>query len=469
MRISERTHAHSVFSLALIVFCVFALIKFSVRGPLRATWNSVDFRSLYVASLVCAQGLDCYDPEALKAGWLSAGVGAGQPSELELRALYPPTTYVLLRPMSYLSWRSAKLVWGLINIAALAILSLCTARVARLGSHRLLWLAAILLAMEPVSTGFMLGQPAIMCATMIAVSLLLVLSGAPILGGAFEGLAVALKPQLAGVVFVAYLINRRLLASVSAVVSFATILAIAFINLRGHPEWIRNYIQNIQHLEFATRWFKTNGYRPINPNLIELLNLRHPLDILSGDKTAAAYIALAIALGLSIAPARTLRRTSAPFDLQQCVSLLLILELLAVYHRAYDASVLAVPLAWSLAPQTPRGHAWPIWLGTALFILPSSVGVRDLGRMVHLPGAITSSVVWNAFIVPYQSWTLLAMAIWMNWLLSGGRVSSDPSQNVVDAGTQPAEGLRSFPPAGLRNQVTAQKAPIHEPAAANIT
>ena len=113
----------------LIAFCVFAVVKFTARGPVRAAWNSGDFRAVYVASRAWARGLDCYDPAALSSIWNSAGVGVGPAPQLELHALYPPTTYVLLSPISQLTWTSAKFIWAVINLLALVLLWFCLARI----------------------------------------------------------------------------------------------------------------------------------------------------------------------------------------------------------------------------------------------------------------------------------------------------------------------------------------------------
>ena len=192
-------------------------------------------------------------------------------------------------------------------------------------------------------------------------------------------------------------------------------------------------------MQFGSQEFETNGSFAGNSGLVQLINLRYPLFELIGNQSVAIYLGIPIALTIFSASAFALTRWRTDSALLPCVSLLQLLELIAIYHRGYDAIVLAFPIAWSLAARTPRSRAWPIWVGATLFMLPSGVAVNELGRTTWFPHWISSAVLWNAFVVPYQAWTLLAMSLWMTWCVLNQPARADSRFVDLPTESQPAE------------------------------
>ena len=411
MNISSRAHRYHPL---LIAFCVLSVMKFSVRGPIRAVSNSGDFRAIYLAARAWSRGLDCYDPESIRGMWTEVGGPEAPPlPQLETRALYPPTTYALVSPLARLPWRIAKAIWCGLNVIALLGMGLCLADIA--GVHwrdsRGLLLIAILFALEPSSTAVMLGQAAIITAALVAASLLSALRGADASGGLLEGLALALKPQLAAAVAAAFVLDRRWRACIAGALAFALLLGVAILQIHSNPHWINHYIAAIKS---AFGPGGANDFFSRNPNVVELINLRYPLTILINNNQTALFCSEAIVIALAIPPALWLIQRRAGASFLHCVSVLILVELLGSYHRGYDAIMIAIPVAWSMSEATPRKWAWPIWIGAAMFMLPSGVGMRAIGEMRWFPSGLSSGMVWNAFIVPYQAWTLLIMALWMD-------------------------------------------------------
>jgi Glycosyltransferase family 87 len=413
----------------LVAFCVLAILKFLVRGPIRAAQNSGDFRAVYLASRAWSQSRDCYDPESIKAMWSQvAGPDAAPLPPLETHALYPPTTYALLSPIALMPWNAAKLVWCVINTAALVVLAICVAGVAgiRWRAPRGLLVIASVLALEPASTAIMLGQPSILAITFAAASLLGIFRDSNAAAGLLEGLAIGLKPQLAGALAIAYLLQRRWLACIGTAIASGLLSGIAIARLSINPGWIRHYIADIA---WAFGPGGPNDFSSNNPNLVELINLRYPLSILLGNNLVANNAAQVVALLLLIPPVVYLARRRTDSSLLHCASILTLIDLIAIYHRSYDAIAITVPLAWSLSAQIPRKSAWPIWVGAVIFMLLSAVGIRSIGAMPWFPAGITSSAVWNAVVVPYQAWALLLMALWMDLCL----LNTDHAPPAADA------------------------------------
>jgi hypothetical protein len=112
------------------------------------------------------------------------------------------------------------------------------------------------------------------------------------------------------------------------------------------------------------------------------------------------------------------------------VSLLAVVQLLMIYHRDYDAVLLAFPLAWALSPQVPPGRAWPAVLLIAVFFVPFLHVLHGLDQWTPiLP--LSSTLFWQAVVWPYQTWALLALAAWLSCLLLPSRRRS---LSAIDTG-----------------------------------
>lgn len=89
-------------------------------------------------------------------------------------------------------------------------------------------------------------------------------------------------------------------------------------------------------------------------------------------------------------------------------SVLSILILLPVYHRFYDASILIVPLLWSILKVKKIKNEINVSLLALLLLVFSVPGGTILILLTpHLPQIIRNSVLWNLIVLPHQVWILL--------------------------------------------------------------
>jgi hypothetical protein len=401
----------------LLIACVLAGAKFIVRGPMRSGSNSGDFRAIYMPSRAWTHGLDPYNYSVLLQQWREGG-GSIQdaPSHFTSPSIYPPTALLLMSPFARLPWRYAWRVWCGVNLAALALLLICV--------HRLsgfvwletpsLCLIAGTLALEPISTTMMLGQTAIVVVAIGSLSLLSGLRGAETSNGLLAGVALALKPQLAAAFPAPYVLARRWRACAFTAIAMVAIAAFSVWRLNAQHAWFANYLDNLRD---AFGPGGANDPAPANPYRAGLINLRFPLSAFISSRTAGEIIAWAIGLVLA-APALVAmagRPTGAAF--MHSFSVLILVQMLVLFHRNYDAVVVVFPFAWALCAEAPWTHRWPVLLTVGLFFLPSGAALAAAAKLHYVPEWVASSTIWQTIILPYQAWALLIMASWMSYCL----------------------------------------------------
>jgi Glycosyltransferase family 87 len=433
---SRRSRNHRYVSRLLVIVCVLAGVKFIVRGPARIASGSGDLRAIYLPSRAWLYGLDPYDHEVLDRLWVDAG-GQTEPALMRWGApsVYPPTAFPILAAVAALPWRFAQPIWCGLNLAALAVLLICMHRLAgvRWFEERSFCLIAGMLAFEPVSTTIALGQPSIIVAALAAASILSGTRGRESRSGLFEGLAIGLKPQLAIGFAAPYILARRFRYSVVVAAIVVIVACIALVRLSSHNQWIANYMTNL-HFAFGPGGSSDAG--PSNPDRIELINLGYLFSLFLTSRSLGGGLALAVGLALALPGLKELSQRPTGVMLLECVALLAAVELLVFYHRAYDAVVLAFPMAWALSPAVPLRRSWPVLLTLGCYILPGGVAVQVLGQSHYVSSAISSSVVWRTLIVPYQAWAVLIMALWLSGCL-----------------LRPGSGAAAESQGGLRNAI----------------
>ncbi len=414
---SQRFRTNRYVTRLLLVACVLAGVKFVVRGPARVASGSGDFEAIYLPSRAWLHGLDPYDHEVLDRMWIEAG---GEPERAPGRwggpSVYPPTALAILAPMAALPWRFAQPIWCGLNLAALAVLLICLHRLAEIRRFeaRSLCLIAGMLAFEPVSTTIMLGQPSIIVAALAVVSLVTGMRGGQLRSGLLEGVAIALKPQLAIAFAAPYGLARRWKYCVVVAATVAIIGCIAIVRLGSQSQWVAHYLAN---LRFAFGPGGANDAGPSNPNRIEFINLGYLFGLFLTNRSLSEGLAWGVGLTLAIPGLRALGRRPAGAMLLQCVALIAAVELLVFYHKAYDAVVLVFPMAWALSPAVPIKRTWPVLLALGCYMLPGGVAVQMLGQSHYVPESVAAGFVWQTIILPYQAWALLAMAVWMSYCL----------------------------------------------------
>jgi hypothetical protein len=294
------------------------------------------------------------------------------------------------------------------------------------GSVAGLVVAGWTLALAPLHSGVHAGHPTIWCvAGAIAAIVVVETPGIrsrtqTILAGALLGSAIAIKPQVA-MPFAVYLGLRRH----GAVVWWAigTAVALLFVSagwLQWHvgSAWIDSWRETLRAVAAPGG---PADYGPRNSTRTHLLNLQLLFAAFVSSRTAVTMLGFFTAsLGGSVWAYLLWRDTRGPQRIppQLSAAALACLTLLPVYHRYYDATLLILVIAWVVyattcrSTMTPGGSARLVGSVAmmSVFFLPVA-WVDNVARRGWVPVGISSSRMWEWFVVPHQVWALLFLTL----------------------------------------------------------
>jgi hypothetical protein len=173
--------------------------------------------------------------------------------------------------------------------------------------------------------------------------------------------------------------------------------------------WIHNYLYDNRVL-FS--YGSLGDFTEKDPLRFGLINLQVVTYAILGDRGLANLVALALAATLGLVWLFLFRRRGPQFDDLLALSALAVLSLMPVYHRLYDASLLILPLSWSLAALAgpARGFAKATLLLLAVFLVPGGSALDRLQSSGHF-AALQHRWWWNTIVMPHQVWTIFLLAI----------------------------------------------------------
>jgi hypothetical protein len=231
-----------------------------------------------------------------------------------------------------------------------------------------------------------------------------------ITAGLLIGAAVALKPQVGLPFLFFYFLQRRQrvvgIAFLVVLVLAATAILYLFVN---HAQWLESYgYDNRELFAYGSLGDFTQG----NPIRFGLINLQVLLYTFVGDRTTANLVALGGSAAMGICWLRLLRRKNGSENELLGLSTLVVLSLLPVYHRVYDASLLMFPLAWSVTEFSGPFRRWArrALLLISVFLLPGGSALEQLQHTSRLQ-AVQHSWWWTCFIMPHQIWALIFLSV----------------------------------------------------------
>ena len=259
--------------------------------------------------------------------------------------MYPPSTFLVLTPLTLLRFQAARVLWYLLNgslfiISAALVFSLCPR------SHR--WLATILVALILASSGttLVLGNPAFFAISLLIIGTYLFLRGRFLpLGTFLLMLSLAVKPPIGGLIVLYFLvrgIHRRY--AVAALAGALALFMCAGMILKMHPrsaDWTKDLAANIS----LTVDSGFNDPRPANQQSVCDINLQAITGIFFSDVkefNAAAWSVFLVLL--AVGGAVTLRVKAGPEMNLLSLGALAALSLTPVYHRFYDSRMLLITI-----------------------------------------------------------------------------------------------------------------------------
>jgi hypothetical protein len=224
------------------------------------------------------------------------------------------------------------------------------------------------------------------------------------------GVAVGLKPQI-GLPFLIYYIIRRRWYAVSACVTTVSLLAavaILYLSIK-HVPWLDSYLYDNRML-FA--YGSLGDFSQANPMRFSLINLQVLLYALLYDRMAANVAAFIICGILGVCWLIFLERRDGSEGELLSLSSLLVLSLLPIYHRFYDASLLIFPLAWAFTQLSGplKRSAKAALLLIMVFLVPGGSALEQLQRTNRFH-ALQHSWWWARFVMPHQIWALIFLSV----------------------------------------------------------
>ena len=414
--------------LAILLFC--AASEFIVRGPLRFAHaaNFNDFISPYIQTRAWIAGIDPYSSENLLRLWpadsehydfLAHDFAEGTlVYKHGIPTAYPLTAFLLLVPVAALPWHIAHPLWLMITVLAFAVSVISLMAVAKL--FPVTWPSLVFLtlalALAPFHTGLAAGSIVTVVVAASAAAVWAAEYDRALLAAVLLAIAVSLKPQIGLPFLFYYLLRRRwrTLSVASGAVATLAVVALVRLTASGAP-WLQNYLYD--------------GRVLLGPGSLGDFTEKDPLRFGLINFQVAAYTILqnrdhAIAAAFTVAAIAGLIwlflffRSGNRHDVLLELSTLAVLSLIPVYHRFYDASLLILPLAWSLTALTEPN----VRLRTAarcvlaviilVFLVPGGTILQQLQLSGHF-AAVQNDWWWKTVILPHESWSILILGLFL--------------------------------------------------------
>jgi hypothetical protein len=274
-----------------------------------------------------------------------------------------------------------------------------------------------LLALAPLHTSFFVGQLSLICTVGVLLAIVSLRMGRDLLAGLLLGVAMALKPQMAGL-FLLYPMARlrwRCVVMACAAAAVVAVAAVVPMEIREIP-WLATLREN---LELFGRG--EGGAGALNIFRHQLINLQYPLSSLLAHEAVVHAVTWVIGGGLVVMAYRVGRRTHSIDGELIALSLLAVASLLVVYHRFYDAVLLVLPGILLIRQWSEGARAAVYWVmaaALAVFLVPGAVMLQQLAARGWIPAALAESFFWRMVILPHQVWALcvLGVCLVISWL-----------------------------------------------------
>jgi hypothetical protein len=383
----------------VIVSCLASIFYVYSRPARNGFGTEHDFVTVLAGTHCLLDGCDPYDSPTLEQEFQKMG-GYTPTSHFKPEwPVYPPSTFLLLLPLSLLPWSVISVVWMLLCFgflaAAFAVLFLkCKAY------RDLLSVVPFVLLLADGSIGWavQLGQPVLIAASSLTLAIVALESGAmPIAGGLLLAISLFLKPQGAYLCGVYFLLRTR-----TRIPALAAYLATAAAGVAGTLLFYYrlssfSYLGHLRaNLKLAMQPGRDADFSRMNEaNSSSFLNLQAFLarffqnPHVCNDLTYAAF--LAIAAGLAFVCWRKKNLATRPYTI---LAVLVMLELLVSYHRLYD-HVLMLASIPGLYEIKERGRSAYLLFVGGLFVYHFS---QFHGMTIHGLGPFPSGAPVELFI-----------------------------------------------------------------------
>jgi hypothetical protein len=392
-----------------------AFAEFVVRGPLRnlhpTNWN--DLAQFYASSRLWLRGEDFASPDNFVALWRDEVGSTLSSHTIRTHIAPPPGCLVLYAPIAALPWPWAKIVWLAVLLAAFAATVWALAKTVgfRTDEPRTLAFIAACCALAPFHTGIASANAAILVVGLCTLGICAATGRRDIAAGLLFGAACSLKPHVGSFLVLYYLVRRRwrLFGTAVGLTAVLALVAILWMQVKG-VTWAPDYFHN---MKVAAAQNKIDDFTSANPIRFMLINLQVPLYSFTRSARESNILALVCGAFLVALWIYFVLRDRGEKSELLALSAIAVIGLLPVYHRLYDASLLAVPLCWCVSELAGRARniARIALLLAAPFLVPGTAVLQQLAIEHKISTAWTQSWWWERLIMPHQTWLLLLLAV----------------------------------------------------------
>lgn len=393
--------------------------EFMVRGPIRfvshGASRSTDFTAPYLGARALLRGLSPYSSDVFWTMADEVGWGAGRndnPDDFESRSPYPLSTFAIVTPVAGARWLVARTVTiavltALMLLAIVSLASLAGFEGDEATVRRRLFFA-FALGLAPIHSALGTGN-------LVSGAVAMTLLGAwfqarqrHVAAGLCLAIAAGIKPPIAAPVLGYALLRGSWTTLMVAALELAVITGAAALRLHGVP-WVSGFLANNALL------LSNSGMDVIKWSSAQqqFVNLQYLGFFLSDSVRLVSWTSWLVSGALVAAwMACVVRRRHQPMTLLE-LSTAVVLSLLPIYHRVYDAALLILPLAWALSQTSvlTRRHRQVTLLCISPFFVPGSTILELQIQAGRIPAAMTDAWWWRAFVLPHQVWALLVMSI----------------------------------------------------------
>jgi hypothetical protein len=425
-----RRFPRGISALLLALACIF----FICGGPVRAVMlgSFIDFRCFYAGTRAWLQGSNPYDRSNSQSILIAAG---DDDSKHVFHIVNVPVTFPLLTPFVLLDWPTAKILWAGFQIALL-IATLLVLLVGIAGwsptNRSSMGYMALIFFMFPTAHNIIIGQLAIPATFLIVLGLYCETRQRDWLAGVMLALATCVKPQM-GVFFLLLALSHwRWRTWLSAAVVGVTLVVVSLGQLYiHHIDWISTLQENYRLLFSPGGLNDSSSANSIDYGMVDL---QIPLRLLFSNNMLISFSALGLAGAMALATLWMLGKPRNRRDEVLAYSIVAVFSLLAVYHKHYDAILLALPLLWAfMSLQT--SNRWPAVLtivSTAPFYFVSWTGFLARAIMAgYLPQWIRAAWWWRILLVPHYAYALAFLAACLFYATWKNRRSSNSGIEFV--------------------------------------
>jgi hypothetical protein len=406
----ERSRLKALIGSALIVSCLAAIFFIYSRPSRNGYGYEHDFVTV-IAGVHCAvDRCDPYDSPTLEREFPTRMGGYTPTTHFKLEwPVYPPSTFLLLFPFSLLPWPVLSVVWMLLCFgffaAALVVLFV------RFKAYRDLLSAIpfiILLADGSIGWAVQLGQPALIAASTLTLAIVALGVGAmPVTGGVLLAISLCLKPQGAFLCGLYFLLLARTRVPALAAYLFTAAAGAGGILLFYFRLGSFAYLSHLHaNVTLAMQPGRDADFSRLNADSASFLNLQAFLARFLHDphlcNQLTYFVSFIIAAKLAFICWRRKNLALRPYTI---LAVLVMIQLLASYHRLYDHAYMLAAIP-GLYEMKQRGFRQYLLFVGALIIYHFS---QFHGLTIHGLGPFPSGAPVELFIA-----ALCLYSLWQN-------------------------------------------------------